>query len=61
MSGSLASSTQSILGSIGAKSMFAYFQSAAMGGYGVALVDGVTQSCLVISSLATARLWRPRT
>lgn len=38
-----------MLGNVVARSVFAYLQSAAMGGYGVAAVNGVVQACAVIS------------
>ena len=47
--GSVAASLQSILGNVGAHSVFAYLQSTAMGGYGVATVNGIVQACAVIS------------
>ncbi|KFY32997.1 hypothetical protein V495_08530 [Pseudogymnoascus sp. VKM F-4514 (FW-929)] len=47
--GSVAAWLQSMLGNVGAPSIFAYLQSAAMGGYGVAAVNGVAQACAVIS------------
>ncbi|OBT67307.1 hypothetical protein VE03_02749 [Pseudogymnoascus sp. 23342-1-I1] len=43
LAGSAAASLQSMLGSVGARGVFAYLQSAAMGGYGVAAVNGVAQ------------------
>lgn len=48
--GSVAASLQSMLGNVGASSVFAYLQSAAMGGYGVAAVNGVAQACAFISA-----------
>ena len=39
--------------------MFAYLQSAAMGGYGVAAVNGIMQACAAMSGAATAMLWWP--
>mgnify|MGYP001567842483 CR=1 FL=1 len=52
--GSIAASIQSMMGSIGAPSVFAYLQSAAMGGYGVAAVNGVAQACAFISGGAVS-------
>jgi hypothetical protein len=40
--------------------VFAYLQSAAMGGYGLAAVNGITQACAAMSSAAAAVvLWWP--
>jgi hypothetical protein len=39
--GTIAAWLQSILGNVGAHSVFAYLQSAAMGGYGAATVNGI--------------------
>lgn len=50
--GSVAAWLQSILGNVGAHSMFAYLQSAAMGGYGVATVNGIIQAWGMISGAA---------
>ena len=58
-SGSVAAWLQSILGNVGAQSVFAYLQSAAMGGYGVAAVNGITQACAAMSGAAAAMLWWP--
>ncbi|KFZ07988.1 hypothetical protein V502_09630 [Pseudogymnoascus sp. VKM F-4520 (FW-2644)] len=46
VAGSVAASLQTMLGNVGAGSIFAYLQSAAMGGYGVAAVNGVAQACV---------------
>jgi len=54
VAGSVAAWLQSVLGPIGAGSAFAYLQSAAMGGYGVAVVNGITQACAAISGTAVA-------
>jgi hypothetical protein len=43
-----------MMGNVGAGSIFAYAQSAAMGGYGVATVNGITQAFATISGVATA-------
>lgn len=43
-SGTIAATLQSWLGPIGAKSAFAYMQSAAMGGYGTSAVYGTFQA-----------------
>ena len=62
--GSVAAWLQSILGNVGARSVFAYLQSAAMGGYGVATVNGIVQALGMISGAAvTAYNWprRPNT
>jgi hypothetical protein len=40
------------LNHIRAHSVFAYLQSAAMGGYGVAAVNGIVQACAMISEVA---------
>jgi hypothetical protein len=56
-SGTVAAWLQSILGNVGAHSVFAYLQSAVMGGYGVATVNGVMQACAMISEAAILRLW----
>jgi hypothetical protein len=50
--GSIAAWLQSILGNVGAPSVFAYLQSAAMGGYGVATVNGIVQAWGVVSGAA---------
>lgn len=42
--GSFAACLQSILGTVSAHSLFAYLQSAAMGGYGAATVNGIVQA-----------------
>ena len=52
--GSVAAWLQSALGPIGAGSAFAYLQSAAMGGYGAAVVNGITQACVAISGTTAA-------
>ena len=52
--GSVAAWLQSILGNVGAHSVFAYLQSAAMGGYGVATINGITQACGMVSGAAVA-------
>ncbi|KFY41087.1 hypothetical protein V494_03228 [Pseudogymnoascus sp. VKM F-4513 (FW-928)] len=49
VAGSAAAAFQSMLGNVGAPSVFAYLQSAAMGGYGAAAVNGVAQACGVVS------------
>ncbi|RDW70986.1 hypothetical protein BP6252_07549 [Coleophoma cylindrospora] len=54
LAGSVAASLQSMLGNVGAHSVFAYLQSAAMGGYGVASVNGIVQACAIISEGAVA-------
>jgi hypothetical protein len=41
-------------------SVFAYLQSAAMGGYGVAAVNGIMQACAAMLGAAAAVLWWPR-
>ncbi|KAG9228065.1 hypothetical protein BJ875DRAFT_270963 [Amylocarpus encephaloides] len=64
IAGSVAAWLQSILGNVGARSVFAYLQSAAMGGYGVAAVNGIVQALGMISGAAvTAYNWprRPNT
>lgn len=55
-SGSVAASLQSILGNVGAGSVFAYLQSAAMGGYGAAFVNGAMQAGAVISGWFVSKL-----
>jgi hypothetical protein len=50
--GSVVASLQSILGNVGAHSVFASLQSAAMGGYGVATVNGTMQACVIILQTA---------
>lgn len=50
--GSVAAWLQSILGNIGAHSVFPYLQSAAIGGYGVATVNGIVQAWGIISGAA---------
>lgn len=58
VAGTVAAWLQSILGNVGTHSMFAYLQSAAMGGYGVTAVSGITQACAMISEVAvTTILW----
>ncbi|RDW83501.1 hypothetical protein BP5796_04992 [Coleophoma crateriformis] len=52
IAGSVAASLQSMVGNVGAHSTFAYLQSAAMGGYGVATVNGIVQACAMISTAA---------
>lgn len=47
---------QTVLGPVGASSLFAYLQSAAMGGYGTAVVNGVVQAWGVVS-VAMAGWW----
>jgi hypothetical protein len=37
--------------------VFAYLQSAAMGGYGVAAVNGITRACAAMSGATAAMLW----
>lgn len=49
VAGSVAAWLQSILGNVGAHSVFAYLQSTAMGGYGVATVNGLVQACAMVS------------
>ncbi|OBT89854.1 hypothetical protein VE02_00813 [Pseudogymnoascus sp. 03VT05] len=53
---SVAASLQSMLGNVGAGSVFAYLQSAAMGGYGAVVVNGATQACAVISGWVVSKL-----
>ncbi len=43
-----------MLGNVGARSVFAYLQSAAMGGYGVGTVNGIAQAWGMISGAAVA-------
>jgi len=50
--GSVAAWLQSILGNVGAHNVFAYLQSAAMGGYKVTAVNGIMQACAMISEVA---------
>ena len=50
--GSIAAWIQSMLGNIGAHSTFAYLQSAAMGGYGTPIVNGIIQAWGMISGAA---------
>jgi len=52
VAGSIAAWLQSILGNVGAHSVFAYMQSAAMGGYGVATVNWTVQAWGMISGAA---------
>ena len=47
---------QSILENVGAQSVFAYLQSAAMGGYGVAAVNSIMQACAAMLSAAASML-----
>ncbi|ELR02185.1 hypothetical protein GMDG_00978 [Pseudogymnoascus destructans 20631-21] len=56
VAGSVAASLQSMLGNVGAHRVFAYLQSAAMGGYGVSAINGVTQACAVISGWFVSKL-----
>lgn len=46
-----------MLGNVGAGSVFAYLQSAAMNGFAVNIVNGVAQACGAISGVAVA-LWQ---
>jgi len=56
--GSIASSLQGMLGSIGVKSGFAYLQSAAMGGYGANAVNIGTRASAALASCG--RMWNPK-
>ncbi len=42
-----------MMGNIGAGTAFAYVQSAAMGGYGAATINGMVQACAAIPGAAT--------
>ena len=62
--GSVAAWLQLILGNVGARSVFAYLQSAAMGGYRVAIVNGIVQALgMILGAAITAYNWprRPNT
>ncbi|KAL3421795.1 hypothetical protein PVAG01_05951 [Phlyctema vagabunda] len=54
VAGTIAAWLQSSLGNAGAHGVFAYLQSAAMGGYGVATVNGLVQAWGVVSGAALA-------
>lgn len=49
-SGSIAAGAQAGMGNVAAGSLFATLQSAAMGGYGAATVNGIVQGAAVASS-----------
>jgi len=52
--GSLAAGFQAVIGLVAANSIFATMQSAAMGGYGVAAVNGVAQAGAAIRTAGWA-------
>jgi len=56
VAGSVAAGIQSMLGNVGAHSVFAYLRSAAIGGYGLTVVNGITQAGAAISGAAAAML-----
>lgn len=53
--GSIASKLQSTIGPIAAKSVFAIWQSARMGGYGVANVNGGVRAVIALADAAAAK------
>ncbi|KFY10689.1 hypothetical protein V492_04902 [Pseudogymnoascus sp. VKM F-4246] len=54
ISGSLATWIQSKIGLVGARTAYAYLQSAGMGGYGAAAINGMTQAFGVVSGGAVS-------
>ena len=56
--GTIAGAAQAALGNVVAGSPFAIMQSAAMGGYGVAIADGVVQGAgLLVTGVSVAEGW----
>ena len=53
-SGSIAANVQSVIGPIAARSVFAIWQSARMGGYGVANVNGGVRALIALTDAAMA-------
>ena len=52
--GSVAAKVQSIIGPVAARSVFAIWQSARMGGYGVANVNGGVRAIIALTDAAMA-------